>query len=110
MTIREADGAEFVTQKELARNKVLACRSQAQASGRVVDVQPIAQLGGTVQAQLALPDSKENEIMICCQCGCSNTEKNPVTKEPDPYQQEINDDETEVWECASCREDSAMDI
>ena len=48
--------------------------------------------------------------MKCISCGCSNTEKNPVTKGPDPYAYEINDDDTEVWECDRCREDSAMDI
>ena len=48
--------------------------------------------------------------MKCSCCGCKNSEKNPVIKAPDPYQSEINDDETEVWECASCREESAMDI
>ncbi len=48
--------------------------------------------------------------MKCCSCGCSSTKENPVTKDSDPYQSEINDDETEVWECANCRDDSAMDI
>ena len=48
--------------------------------------------------------------MKCCVCDCSNTKENPVTKGPDPYQSEINGDETEVWECENCRDDSAMDI
>ena len=48
--------------------------------------------------------------MKCYNCGCSSTEENPVTKDPDPYQSEINDGEAEVWECANCRGDSAMDI
>ena len=48
--------------------------------------------------------------MKCIVCGCSNTKENPVTKEPDLYQSEINGDDTEVWECEACRQDSAMDI
>ena len=48
--------------------------------------------------------------MKCYSCGCSNTKENPVTKAPDPYQSEINDDETEVWECENCRDESAQDI
>ncbi len=48
--------------------------------------------------------------MKCEICGCGNTKENPVIKESDPYQSEINDDETEVWECEGCRHDSAMEI
>jgi len=48
--------------------------------------------------------------MRCEMCGCSNTKDNPVTKGPDPFQQEINDDDSEVWECESCRSDLADDI
>lgn len=33
-----------------------------------------------------------------------------VTLGPDPFQQEINDDHTEVWMCAGERYESAMDI
>ena len=48
--------------------------------------------------------------MKCIVCCCSNTEDNPVTKAPDPFQSEINDDDTEVWECRQCRDDSEMEI
>lgn len=48
--------------------------------------------------------------MKCTVCGCSNTEENPVTKGPDPYASELHGDETEVWECESCRELSAHEI
>ena len=48
--------------------------------------------------------------MKCSNCGCSNTEGNPVTKAPDPLQSEVYDDDTEVWECKKCREESADDI
>lgn len=45
--------------------------------------------------------------MKCGSCGRNSTKENPVVKGPDPYQSEINDDETEVWECMECREESA---
>ena len=48
--------------------------------------------------------------MKCINCGCSDTPENPVTKAPDPYNAEINEDETEVWECENCRYESAQDI
>ena len=48
--------------------------------------------------------------MKCSNCGCSNTKENPVYKDEDPYQAEINDDHTEIWECMECRDDSAGDI
>lgn len=48
--------------------------------------------------------------MKCIICGRSSTKENPVTKEPDPYDSEVNGDETEVWECAECREESADEI
>lgn len=44
--------------------------------------------------------------MKCSECGCKDTKENPVTFAPDPYQEEINGDDTEVWECDKCREDS----
>ena len=48
--------------------------------------------------------------MKCEHCGRSDTKENPVTKGPDPFAYEIHDDETEIWECDNCREESAMDI
>lgn len=48
--------------------------------------------------------------MKCISCGRSNTKNNPVIKDSDPYASEINDDETEVWECIECRQESANDI
>ena len=48
--------------------------------------------------------------MKCSICGCNDTEENPVTKGPDPYNNDINDDDTPVWECSSCRQDRAGDI
>lgn len=48
--------------------------------------------------------------MRCINCNCKSTKKNPVTKAPDPYNSDINDDETKVWECADCRQQSANDI
>ena len=43
---------------------------------------------------------------ICERCGTSIN----VTFGPDPYALEINDDDTPVWECANCRDESAGDI
>ncbi len=48
--------------------------------------------------------------MKCSNCGCKNTKENPVTKETDPYQSDIYDDDTEVWECAECRYELGGDI
>jgi len=48
--------------------------------------------------------------MKCILCECSNTKENPVTKAPDPFQEEINGDNIEVWECDKCRRDLADDI
>ncbi len=48
--------------------------------------------------------------MKCSNCGCEDTKDNSVTFGPDPYQSDINDDDTEVWECENCRYESAMDI
>lgn len=38
--------------------------------------------------------------------GCTNE----ATFGPDPYAQDIYDDDTPVWMCADCRDDSAMEI
>ena len=48
--------------------------------------------------------------MKCQECGCSNTKENLVIKAPDPYQSEINGDDTEVCECERCREESTQEI
>ena len=48
--------------------------------------------------------------MKCVLCGCSTTKENPVYKDPDPYNSEINNDDTEVWECQDCRKESERDI
>lgn len=34
----------------------------------------------------------------------------PLEYGPDPYAQELWDDETDVWMCAECRDESAQDI
>ena len=48
--------------------------------------------------------------MKCIVCGCSNSVENPVTKDPDPYQSEIYDDNTDVWECVKCRQELRDEI
>jgi len=42
----------------------------------------------------------------CCSCGCTDN----LEWGPDPYAYDINNDDTPVWECDHCREQSAMDI
>jgi hypothetical protein len=42
----------------------------------------------------------------CCHCG---TTKN-VSFGPDPYNSDVNNDDTPVWECENCRYESAQDI
>lgn len=44
------------------------------------------------------------------ECYRCNEMRDDCTFAPDPFNSDINDDETEVWECPSCREDSAGDI
>ena len=49
----------------------------------------------------------------CFRCGrimSENDKDNPVTYGPDPFNSDINNDETEVWECRNCRIDSAGGI
>ena len=48
--------------------------------------------------------------MKCTVCKCGNSDKNLVTKAPDPYSSEINGDDTEIWMCEGCRDESCMEI
>lgn len=52
----------------------------------------------------------EGEIMadeqVCFRCGTTEA----LTFGPDPYNSDVNDDDTDVWECDRCRQDSADDI
>ena len=43
------------------------------------------------------------------QCECCGSTIN-VTFSPDPYEQEINGDDTDVWECEACLRRNAEDI
>ena len=47
---------------------------------------------------------------VCVECGKEGTKDNPVTFGPDSFNEEINGDDTSVWECADCREDSDAEI
>lgn len=51
-----------------------------------------------------LPDSCEPHV--CCKCGTHVD----VTFGPDPYDFDIHNDSTPVWECGHCRHESAMDV
>jgi len=43
----------------------------------------------------------------CERCGKQGDD---VTYEPDPYAQEIRNNDTPVWMCADCRRESSRDI
>jgi len=45
----------------------------------------------------------------CVNCGKLFDEKDIVFA-PDPFEEEINENDTPVWECEKCREESAGDI
>lgn len=38
------------------------------------------------------------------------TPDSPVSFAPDPFQSEINGDDTPIWECERCRYESSRDI
>jgi len=43
--------------------------------------------------------------------GCSQLfDREDIEFSPDPYAEEINGDNTPVWECEDCRHESCMDI
>lgn len=44
------------------------------------------------------------DYQVCCSCG-SKTE---LEFGPDPYAEDIGGDDTPVWECSECRENSAL--
>ena len=46
----------------------------------------------------------------CVACGVWLEEGTHMIYEEDPYAHEIHGDTTKVWECSSCRHESAMDI
>ena len=46
----------------------------------------------------------------CVSCGCWVKEGEHMIYDSDPYADEIHNDNTKVWECSSCRHESAMDI
>ena len=43
---------------------------------------------------------------VCCRCGTTEN----LEYGPEPYNSDINNDQTPVWECKKCRWNSAMDI
>ena len=51
--------------------------------------------------------SSSSDNHPCCACG---TVGDDVTFGPDPYAEEIGNDDTPVWECENCRHESAQDI
>ena len=45
-----------------------------------------------------------------CDHWATDVDENPVTFGPDPFNDEINDDQTPFWMCENCRYESGMDI
>jgi hypothetical protein len=50
------------------------------------------------------PNKEEHK---CCSCGKVGDD---VTYGSDPYAEEVNGDDTPVWECEECRYQSRLDI
>lgn len=52
------------------------------------------------------------DVHECYYCGQWATidDENPVTYGPNPFKDEINDDQTPFWICGDCRYESRMDI
>lgn len=48
----------------------------------------------------------EDKLMVCPICH----EMCICTYGPDPYQSDVNNDDTPVWKCGLCRHESAMAI
>lgn len=47
-----------------------------------------------------------DDYKVCDRCGTTEN----LEWGPDPYMEEIHDDNTPVWECATCREQARQDI
>lgn len=57
------------------------------------------------------PNQEISNKVQCVRCKEYFNSSDPDIKfAPDPYQAEINNNDTPVWECEHCREDSAGDI
>ena len=54
---------------------------------------------------MKLLEEMDGEERKCCKCGTTND----VTFGPDPYDDEVNGNDAPVWECDSCRQESADD-
>ena len=46
---------------------------------------------------------------VCCECGVGS-EQADLSYDPDPYQEEMNGNDTPVWMCSECRYESAMEL
>jgi len=47
------------------------------------------------------PDAESEERPKCIKCGATDD----LSFGPDPYDEEVNDDSTPVWECGNCRDE-----
>ena len=69
-------------------------------SRKEASMTPPKRLGGCL---CGIPES-------CCVCGATTIPESPVTYAPNPYDEEIHGDDTPVWMCDICRDESALDI
>ncbi len=53
-----------------------------------------------------MSDESQIEYSKCCECGTTED----LEYGPDPMAEEIDGDDTPVWECKECRYQSGMDI
>jgi len=60
----------------------------------------------TDQISEDVSDTPREDSLICCVCGTTEN----LEYGPDPYAEDVNGDDTAVWECFSCRQQSADDI
>lgn len=58
----------------------------------------------------AAEEQFSQEGRVCHKCGAESTPENPITWGPDPFAEEIDGDDTPIWECKNCRDESADDI
>lgn len=105
---RDEARAELVTARKVM-DKVADERDAARAETTRVLFDLVACMDerAALRARIALLESENSKDNDTCE-RCGSTYR--VTFEPDPYQHDINGDDTPVWECARCRSESAADI
>lgn len=62
-----------------------------------------------IPATCKICDATSSDLKMCVKCRNFFCLEH-ITFAPDPYAQEINVDQTNVWECEDCRQKSSDDI